>query len=58
LFPFARNRINALPYTSPRRMDEENSTPDQLRRQMLSIVFGWEADIEDLIRDESEFLLP
>jgi hypothetical protein len=39
-------------------MDEENSTPDQLLRQMLAIVFGWDGEIEDLIRDESEFLSP
>ena len=33
-------------------------TTDDLRRQMLSVVFGWDADIRDLIRDELRHHVP
>ena len=52
LFPYTRSRLSDIPYKPPRAFDELSLTPDDLRRQMLSIVFGWEEDIEDLIRDE------
>ncbi|KAJ9604453.1 hypothetical protein H2200_011289 [Cladophialophora chaetospira] len=52
LFPFTRARLHDVPYRPPRSMDEGHLTPDDLRLQMLSVVFGWEADIQDLIRDE------
>lgn len=52
LFPYTRSRLSDIPYKPPRAFDEQNLTPDDLRRQMLSVVFGWEADIQDLIRDE------
>jgi hypothetical protein len=32
-----------------------NPTNDDLRRQMLNVVFGWDGDIQDLVTDESEF---
>lgn len=54
LFPFTRARVNSVPYNRHRfRLNESYLTPDNLRRQMLEIVFGWQGDIEDLIRDES-----
>lgn len=54
LFPFTRARVNSVPYNKHRfRLNESYMTPDNLRRQMLEIVFGWQGDIEDLIRDES-----
>lgn len=55
LFPSTRARLNDVPYRQQRPLDESYLTPDDLRRQMLSIVFGWDGDIEDLIKDESEF---
>ncbi|EGD85157.2 uncharacterized protein TERG_01433 [Trichophyton rubrum CBS 118892] len=32
--------------------DDPNLGPDELRRQMLTVIFGWEGNIEDLIRSE------
>lgn len=55
LFPYARSRLAELPYSTPQQLDETNSSPDQLRKQMLNVVFGWNGDIEDFIRDESRF---
>lgn len=52
LFPYTRSRLSDIPYKPPRAFDEQNLTPDDLRRQMLSVVFGWEDDIQNLIRDE------
>ncbi|OAP62929.1 hypothetical protein AYL99_02156 [Fonsecaea erecta] len=52
LFPYTRARLHDVPYRPPRSLDECHMTPDDLRRQMLSVVFGWEEDIQDLIRDE------
>lgn len=52
LFPYTRARLHDVPYRAPRSFDEGHMTPDDLRRQMLSVVFGWEEDIQDLIRDE------
>ena len=52
LFPYTRSRLSDIPYKPPRTFDEMKPTPDDLRRQMLSVVFGWENDIRDLIRDE------
>lgn len=56
LFPFTRVRVNDVPYNQHHPpLDESHLTPDDLRRQMLSVVFGWEGDIEGLIRDECKF---
>lgn len=55
LFPFIRARLNDVPYGHHRPLDETYLTPDDLRRQMLSVVFGWDNDIEDLIKDERMF---
>ncbi|KAJ5527064.1 hypothetical protein N7513_011223 [Penicillium frequentans] len=52
LFPFMRARLNDVPYKAQPPFDENHLTPDDLRQQMLSVVFGWEGDISDLIRDE------
>ncbi|KAF7173626.1 hypothetical protein CNMCM5623_005874 [Aspergillus felis] len=52
LFPFTRVRLNDVPYRNHRPIDETHLTPNDLRRQMLSVVFGWDEDIQDLIRDE------
>lgn len=52
LFPFTRGRMNSVPFNAPRRFDDPNLGPDELRKQMLNVVFGWEGDIEQLIRDE------
>lgn len=52
LFPYTRARLTDLPYRPPRSTDESDLTPDDLRRQMLSVVFGWDDDIHELIRDE------
>lgn len=52
LFPYVRARLSDVPYKPIRPFDETHLTPDDLRRQMLSVVFGWEEDIQDLIRDE------
>ncbi|KAI4096966.1 MAG: hypothetical protein LQ344_000769 [Seirophora lacunosa] len=52
LFPRTRARLSTVQYKPPRTLDQENSNADELRRQMLDVVFGWEDDIEPLIRDE------
>ncbi|KAL9597935.1 MAG: hypothetical protein Q9219_004825 [cf. Caloplaca sp. 3 TL-2023] len=52
LFPRTRTRLSTVQYKSPRTLDQENTTADDLRKQMLDVVFGWEDDIEPLIRDE------
>ena len=51
LFPYIRARLSDVPYRPPRPV-EETRTPDDLRKQMLSVVFGWNEDIADLVRDE------
>ncbi|GLA32742.1 hypothetical protein AnigIFM63604_009194 [Aspergillus niger] len=52
LFPFTRARLNDVPYGHHQPLDESRLTPDDLRQQMLSVVFGFDGDIEELIRDE------
>lgn len=52
LFPFTRARLNDVPYRQTPPLDESRLTPDDLRQQMLSVVFGWDGDIQDLLRDE------
>ncbi|KAJ5757546.1 uncharacterized protein N7511_006240 [Penicillium nucicola] len=52
LFPFTRARLNDVPYKQQPPLDDPDLTSDDLRQQMLSVVFGWDGDIEDLIRDE------
>ena len=52
LFPCTRARLSSVQYKPPRTLDPETTTADDLRKQMLDVVFGWEDDIEPLIRDE------
>lgn len=52
LFPRTRARVNSLKYNESRTMNQEGLSPCDLRKQMLDVVFGWEQDIEALIRDE------
>lgn len=52
LFPRTRVRLAKITYQQTEPLDQDNMTPDDLRRRMLEVVFGWEDDIEPLIRDE------
>ncbi|KAI9761225.1 MAG: aldehyde dehydrogenase (NAD(P)(+)) ald5 [Chaenotheca gracillima] len=52
LFPFVRGRLSDVPYKNPQIRDIAALTASDLRRQMLSVVFGWEDDVEALIQDE------
>ena len=52
LFPRTRVRLANMAYEQPQPIDQDNLTPDELRRRMLGIVFGWDDDIEPLVRDE------
>ncbi|KAL9096854.1 MAG: hypothetical protein Q9165_000818 [Trypethelium subeluteriae] len=51
LFPFVKARLSEVPFRPPHYGDSPKST-DFLRQQMLSVIFGWDDDVEDLIRDE------
>lgn len=51
LFPFVRARLKDVPFRTP-HYSHMSRTPDMLRQEMLSVVFGWNDDIELLIRDE------
>lgn len=57
LFPFTRARLNDVPYRQHRPLDETHLTHDDLRQQMLSMVFGWDGDIDSLIKDERTFTI-
>jgi hypothetical protein len=50
LFPFTKARLIDLPFRNSQLGPERS--PDDLRQNMLRVVFGWESDIEELIRDE------
>jgi hypothetical protein len=52
LFKYTRTRLTDIPYKPPMNLDNTRLTNDDLRRQMLSTIFGWHKEIEDLIRDE------
>ena len=52
LFPYTRARLSSLPYSQPQPLDQSKSFPDDLRKQMLQVVFGWHDDIKPMIRDE------
>lgn len=58
LFPYTRARLSSLPYTQPQALDQAKSSTDDLRRQMLQVVFGWDGDIEPMIRDEISHHVP
>ena len=55
LFPFTKARITEVPFKTPQYGPQR--TPDDLRQQMLSVVFGWDNDIESLVQDERECFL-
>lgn len=50
LFPFTKARLSDVPYRNSQLGPERS--PDDLRQNMLRVVFGWENDIEELVRDE------
>ncbi|KAH7320210.1 hypothetical protein B0I35DRAFT_478476 [Stachybotrys elegans] len=52
LFKFTRTRLTDIPYKAPINSSNARLTNDDLRRQMLSTIFGWNKEVEDLIRDE------
>ncbi|KAI1812724.1 hypothetical protein GGS20DRAFT_587217 [Poronia punctata] len=52
LFKFTRSRLHDVPYKHSPLIDQSRMTNDDLRRQMLSIIFGWNGEVEDLVRDE------
>ncbi|KAL8969597.1 MAG: hypothetical protein Q9183_001929, partial [Haloplaca sp. 2 TL-2023] len=58
LFPRTRARLSTVQYKPPQNLDQDNATADDLRKQMLDVVFGWADDIEPLIRDELAFHQP
>lgn len=59
LFPRSRARLsNISTFQQPRPLDQDALSPEDLRKRMLAIVFGWEDDIEPLIRDELAFHKP
>jgi hypothetical protein len=51
LFPYTKARLSEVPFQAP-TYDQDRRTPDDLRQQMLRVVFGWHEDVETLIRDE------
>ncbi|KAI9792909.1 MAG: hypothetical protein M1816_001231 [Peltula sp. TS41687] len=52
LFPLTRERLSDVPYKIPHVFDTSTQTAADLRCQMLSVVFGWNDDIEPLIEEE------
>ncbi|KAJ4311724.1 hypothetical protein N0V94_007810 [Neodidymelliopsis sp. IMI 364377] len=50
LFPFTKARLVDVPFR-PTELGPER-TPNDLRQNLLRVVFGWENDIDELIRDE------
>ncbi|KAH0539085.1 hypothetical protein FGG08_004383 [Glutinoglossum americanum] len=52
LFPYTRARLSDVPHSYPQGFSQHGMSDDDLRRQMLSVLFGWDDDIENLIRDE------
>ncbi|KAH6604879.1 hypothetical protein Trco_006586 [Trichoderma cornu-damae] len=52
LFKYTRSRLSDLPYKHPIPTSASHLTNDDLRRQMLNTIFGWNKEVDDLIRDE------
>lgn len=52
LFKFTKTRLSDIPYRHPQVLDNSRLTNNDLRRQMLSTIFGWNGETADLIRDE------
>jgi hypothetical protein len=53
LFPFTKARLSDVPFR-PTNLGPER-TPDDLRLNMLKVVFGWDNDIDELVQDECKF---
>jgi hypothetical protein len=53
LFPFTKARLTDVPFR-PTELGPER-TPDDLRLNMLRVVFGWDNEIDELIRDERKY---
>ncbi|KAM0325394.1 hypothetical protein ACHAQA_007380 [Verticillium albo-atrum] len=51
LFKYTRSRLSDIPYKNV-AAESSRLTNDDLRRQMLSTIFGWQREMDDLIRDE------
>ncbi|KAK5085651.1 hypothetical protein LTR05_004938 [Lithohypha guttulata] len=51
LFPVARQRLSQVQQPM-KPINESSMTPDDLRKHMLALVFGWEDDIYALVADE------
>ena len=52
LFKFTKSRLSDIPYRHPQVLDNSLLTNDDLRRQMLSTIFGWNGEANELIQDE------
>lgn len=52
LFKFTKSRLSDIPYSHPKALDNSRLTNNDLRRQMLSTIFGWDGEAEALVRDE------
>ncbi|KAI1369030.1 hypothetical protein F5Y08DRAFT_335239 [Xylaria arbuscula] len=52
LFKFTRSRLHDVPYKHTALSDQAHLTNDDLHQQMLSIIFGWNGEMQDLVRDE------
>ncbi|KAH7461649.1 hypothetical protein BFJ63_vAg18465 [Fusarium oxysporum f. sp. narcissi] len=52
LFKCTRARLSDIPYKHAMGANSARLTNDDLRRQMLNTIFGWNKEVEDLIRDE------
>lgn len=52
LFKYTKSRLVDVPFKQPYLGDPSRLTNDDLRRQMLSVIFGWHKEVEDLLRDE------
>jgi hypothetical protein len=56
LFPYTKARLSEVRFRPP-QYDQSRRTTDDLRVQMLNVVFGWPDDIDSLIRDECKYTL-
>ncbi|KAK0706447.1 hypothetical protein B0T26DRAFT_454730 [Lasiosphaeria miniovina] len=52
LFKFTKSRLTDVPFKAPFTNDSSRLTNDDLRRQMLTMIFGWNKDADELVRDE------
>lgn len=52
LFKYTKSRLSDVPYRQPQVSEGARLTNDDLRLQMLSTIFGWDGEVEGLIRDE------